>query len=223
MSVRLRLRRMGKKKQPFYRIVAIDSRAARDARYLENLGTYDPLKKPANINVNEDRALYWLGQGAIPSNTVRSFLKRQGILLKWHLMKKGADDAAISEEMKKWEVLQLDREKRLEALSEQKKRESDKQKAKAKEAEEAEVKAQEDTATPESQDASPAPAEAAVEAEAAVADESVQAEVSAEEATKEGAKEEAKAAEPESEGDNADDGKTSEDQDGEPEAEKTKG
>lgn len=123
MSVKLRLRRMGKKKQPFYRIVAIDSRTARDGRYIENLGTYDPLKNPAEITVQEDRALYWLGQGAQPSDTVKSFLKRKGILLKWHLMKRGVDDAAIEEGMKKWEVLQLERQKRLEALSEQRKRE----------------------------------------------------------------------------------------------------
>ena len=141
MSVSLRLRRMGKKKQPFYRIVAMDSRAARDARYLENLGTYDPLKDPAEIKVNEERALYWLGQGAIPSSTVRSFLRRKGILLKWHLLKLGADDAAISEEIQKWENQQTERQKRREALSEQATREAKKLKAKeAKELAEAEAK-----------------------------------------------------------------------------------
>ncbi|MFQ5677697.1 MAG: 30S ribosomal protein S16, partial [bacterium] len=82
MSVRLRLRRMGKKKQPFYRIVAIDSRAARNGRYIENLGTYNPLTQPADISIKEDRALYWLGKGAIPSYTVKSFLRKKGLLLK---------------------------------------------------------------------------------------------------------------------------------------------
>ncbi len=138
MSVRLRLRRMGKKKQPYYRIVAIDSRAARDGRYLENLGTYNPLRDPAEIQVKEDRALYWLSQGAIPSDTVRSFLRRKGILLKWHLMKQGAEEAVIEEEFKKWEALQAQRQKKLEALAEQKKREA----AKAKKA----AKAEEETA-----------------------------------------------------------------------------
>ncbi len=128
MSVRLRLRRMGKKKQPFYRIVAIDSRAARDARYLENLGTYNPIKDPVEISVKEDRVLYWLGQGAIPSDTVRSFFKKKGIMLRWHLMKQGADDAIIEEELKKWEVLQMERQKRLDALEEQQKREGQKKK-----------------------------------------------------------------------------------------------
>lgn len=123
MAVKLRLRRIGKKKQPLYRIVAIDSRAARQGRYIENLGTYNPLTNPAQIEVKEDRTLYWLRQGAIPSDTVRSFLRRKGILLKWHLMKKGFDEASIEEEFKRWEVLQLERQKRLEALVEQKRRE----------------------------------------------------------------------------------------------------
>jgi len=121
LSVRLRLRRMGKKKQPFYRIVAIDSRAARDGRYIEKLGTYNPLTQPVDIKIEEDRALYWLGKGAIPSFTVKSFLKKKGVLLKWHLLKKGVDEATIEEELKKWEVLQLEKEKRMEALKEQKK------------------------------------------------------------------------------------------------------
>lgn len=122
MSVKLRLRRMGKKKRPFYRIVAIDSRTARDGRYLENLGTYDPITDPATVTVNEERALYWLGHGAIPSHTVKSFLKRKGVLLKWHLMKQGADDAVVAEELSKWQMVQLERGKRSEALAEQKKR-----------------------------------------------------------------------------------------------------
>lgn len=123
MAVTLRLRRIGKKKQPFYRIVAINSRAARGGRYIENIGTYNPLTNPAKIELKEDRALYWLKQGAIPSDTVRSFLRRKGILLKWHLIKRGVDEAGIEEELKKWEVLQLERQKRREALAEQKKRE----------------------------------------------------------------------------------------------------
>ncbi|MCH8982340.1 30S ribosomal protein S16, partial [candidate division KSB1 bacterium] len=137
MSVRLRLRRMGKKKQPFYRIVVIDSRAARDGRYIEKLGTYNPLTQPVDIKIEEDRALYWLGQGAIPSFTVKSFLKKKGVLLKWHLLKKGVDEATIEEELKKWQVLQLEKEKRMEALTEQKKREK-----KAKKAEEAKAEAE---------------------------------------------------------------------------------
>ena len=120
MAVRLRLRRMGKKKQPFYRIVAIDSRAARDGKYLENLGTYNPRTEPTSIELKAERALYWLGTGAKPTETVRSILSRRGVLLQWHLRKRGFEEAKISEEMKKWEATQVDRLKRQEALREEK-------------------------------------------------------------------------------------------------------
>ncbi len=139
MAVKLRLRRMGKKKQPFYRIVAIDSRAARNGRYIEKLGDYNPLLEPAIVNINEDRVLYWLQNGAIPSDTLRSFLKRKGILFKWHLIKKGVDEAVIEEEIIKWQGEQLEKHKRHEALAEQKKRES-KQESPESEAPEAEEK-----------------------------------------------------------------------------------
>ena len=70
---------MGAKKAPFYRIVAIDSRKARDGQYLENVGYYDPTKQPAEVKINSERALYWLDNGAQPTETVRSLLKQQGI------------------------------------------------------------------------------------------------------------------------------------------------
>ncbi|HEX9653321.1 MAG TPA: 30S ribosomal protein S16, partial [bacterium] len=129
MSVKLRLRRMGRRNLPFYRIVVIDSRAARDGRYLDNLGTYNPLTNPAQVELSEERAIYWLKNGAIPSDTVKSFLRKKGTLFKLHLMKQGADSAVIEEEFKKWQVQQLEKEKRQEALLEQKKRESKKKKA----------------------------------------------------------------------------------------------
>ncbi|MEK7728804.1 MAG: 30S ribosomal protein S16 [candidate division KSB1 bacterium] len=120
MAVRLRLRRMGKKKQAFYRIVAIDSRAARDGKYLENLGTYNPRNEPAIITLKAERALYWLGTGAKPTDTVRSILSRRGVLLQWHLRKRGFEETKISDEMQKWEASQTDRQKRQEALREDK-------------------------------------------------------------------------------------------------------
>lgn len=163
MSVKLRLRRMGKKKQPFYRIVAIDSRAARDARYVESLGSYDPLKNPAELTLDEERALYWLGQGAIPSDTVRSFLKRRGLLLKWHLIKQGAEEEKIAEELKKWEVLQLERQKRLDALVEQQKREGVKKKEEVEEAKTAGPDDTEKIAVKEPEQKEPAEQEEAAE------------------------------------------------------------
>ena len=75
----IRLARIGKKKKPFYRVVVIERTRARDGRFVENVDTYDPLKKPANIKLNADRIKHWLGRGAQPSDTVRSFLRRQKI------------------------------------------------------------------------------------------------------------------------------------------------
>lgn len=88
MAVKLRLKRMGAKQKPFYRIVAADSRGKRDGRFLENVGTYNPIKKPAEISVNEERTLYWLSQGAIPTDTVRSILSKQGVMKKFAESKK---------------------------------------------------------------------------------------------------------------------------------------
>ena len=78
MSVRIRLTRKGTKKKPFYRIVAADVEAPRDGKFLEALGTYNPMTEPAIITLKEDRINYWLGEGAKPSTTVQSLFKSQG-------------------------------------------------------------------------------------------------------------------------------------------------
>ncbi len=88
MAVKLRLKRMGAKQKPFYRIVAADSRSPRDGRFIETVGTYNPIKKEAEINVNEERALYWLGNGAEPTETVRSLLANEGVMKKFADSKK---------------------------------------------------------------------------------------------------------------------------------------
>ncbi|OGB60129.1 MAG: 30S ribosomal protein S16 [Caldithrix sp. RBG_13_44_9] len=118
MAVKLRLRRLGRKKRPFYRIIATDSRAPRDGRFIEEIGHYNPLTHPETVSVQEDRALYWLGVGATPSKTVRNILSRQGIILKFDLKKQGVAEEKITEELRKWEVLQIERAKRLEAKKE---------------------------------------------------------------------------------------------------------
>ncbi len=82
MAVTLRLRRVGKKKHPFYRIVAADHQMPTDGRFLENVGTYDPLKHPAKVDLKADRVKVWLDKGATPSDTVRSILRRQGFFKK---------------------------------------------------------------------------------------------------------------------------------------------
>jgi len=82
--VKLRLRRIGAINQPFYRIVAVDSRKKRDGKYIECIGWYDPKPDPSKIKIDTERALYWLGVGAQPSDTVRSLLRKAGVLQIWH-------------------------------------------------------------------------------------------------------------------------------------------
>ncbi len=150
MAVKLRLRRMGRKKRPFYRIVAADARSPRDGRFIEEIGYYNPMTDPHVIEVKEDRALYWLSQGAIPTDTVKSLLRRKGIILRFDLMRRGLSTEKIEEEMKKWEVLQIERQKRLEAKKAQEKK-ATAQKTEAAEAatDEASAAAAETSQTPE--------------------------------------------------------------------------
>lgn len=82
--VKIRLRRMGAKKAPFYRIVVADARSPRDGRFIEQLGYYDPTKNPAVVKVDQERAMYWMGNGAQPTDTVRSLLRQQGVLKAIH-------------------------------------------------------------------------------------------------------------------------------------------
>lgn len=86
--VKLRLKRMGAKKAPFYRIVAADSRSPRDGRDIEVIGTYNPTKESAIITVDEEKAIKWLNNGAIPTDTVRTILSKQGIIKKFQDAKK---------------------------------------------------------------------------------------------------------------------------------------
>ena len=79
MAVKLRLKRMGAKQKPFYRIVAADSRSPRDGRFIETVGTYNPIKNPQEINIDTEKALNWLSKGAEPTDTVRSLFKSVGI------------------------------------------------------------------------------------------------------------------------------------------------
>lgn len=89
MAVKLRLKRMGNKKKPVYRIVAIDSHTKRDGEYIELVGTYNPLTEPKTVKINESIALKWLNNGAIPSDTVRNLLSDAGIMKKFHESKRG--------------------------------------------------------------------------------------------------------------------------------------
>lgn len=82
--VKLRLRRMGANDQPFYRIVAVDSRVKQCGKYIECVGWYDPKPNPSKINIESERAIYWLSVGAQPTDTVRSLLRKAGVLQLWH-------------------------------------------------------------------------------------------------------------------------------------------
>jgi small subunit ribosomal protein S16 len=96
-----------------YHIVAADSRAARTGKFLEVIGRYEPMQKPALVSTREDRLFYWLRHGALPTDTVRSLLRSNGSWIKWSLKKKGADEGAIAREMEKWQMLQEAKRERL--------------------------------------------------------------------------------------------------------------
>ncbi|CDE95131.1 MAG: 30S ribosomal protein S16 [Bacilli bacterium] len=89
MATKIRLTRMGAKKAPFYRLVVADSRSPRDGRFVEQIGTYNPLTTPAEIKINEELALKWLNNGAIPTDTVKNLLSDAGIMKKFHESKMG--------------------------------------------------------------------------------------------------------------------------------------
>ena len=89
MAVKLRLKRMGSKQKPFYRIVAADSRFPRDGRFIETVGTYNPIAKPAEIKIDKEVAIKWLNTGAQPTDTVKALLKNEGILKEFASSKKG--------------------------------------------------------------------------------------------------------------------------------------
>lgn len=105
MAVKLRLRRIGKKKQPMYKVVAADSRFPRDGKFLEAIGLYNPLTNPSTIEIKEDRAMYWLNVGAQPTDTVKSLLRQKGLILKRELQRKGLAEDKIQEELDNWAKL----------------------------------------------------------------------------------------------------------------------
>ena len=80
MAVKIRLRRMGAKKAPFYRVVVADSRYPRDGRFIEEIGTYNPLKEPAEVKIDAEKAQQWIKNGAQPTDTVKALLKQNGII-----------------------------------------------------------------------------------------------------------------------------------------------
>ncbi len=102
MAVKLRLRRMGKKKQPIYKVVAADERSPRDGKFIEALGLYNPITDPATVEIREERVLYWLGVGAQPTTTVKGLLSRKGILYKRELLKSGLAEEEVNVKIDEW-------------------------------------------------------------------------------------------------------------------------
>ena len=182
MAVRIRLKKLGRKKRPFYRVVAIDSRFKRDGREIERLGWYDPVQDNNSCNLNEERVLYWLDQGAKPSDTVQGLFRRNGLSYKWHLSKQGVKDSDIEKLLEEWK----EREKNRIELKKDKKIKKKELSAKAEEAPAEEAPAEE--APVEEVKAEEAPAEEAP-AEEAPAEEVKAEEAPAEEAPAEEANE----------------------------------
>ena len=89
MAVKIRLKRMGAKKAPFYRVIVADSRSPRDGRFIDTIGTYNPLTTQAEIKLNEESAIKWLNNGAIPTDTVKNLFSKAGIMEKYHNLKQG--------------------------------------------------------------------------------------------------------------------------------------
>jgi small subunit ribosomal protein S16 len=102
VSVRIRLTRAGRKKIPHYRIVVMDSRNRRDGAYLDQIGVYHPSQKPAVLEINEVKALKWLGQGASPSLTVKNLFSSKGLMLRFDLVKRGTPEDKVSESVAKF-------------------------------------------------------------------------------------------------------------------------
>lgn len=103
---------MGKKKQPIYRIIAADARSPRDGRFIEEVGFYNPNKEPMEISLKEDKVMKWIKNGAQPTETVKSLLKRSGLSYKMNMKKRGLDETKINDEMQKYESSKADKLKR---------------------------------------------------------------------------------------------------------------
>ncbi|MBP5322349.1 MAG: 30S ribosomal protein S16 [Bacteroidaceae bacterium] len=173
MATKIRLQRRGKKGYAFYSIVIADSRAPRDGRFIEKIGTYNPNTDPATVDLNFDRALYWVNVGAQPTDTARNILSREGVYLMKHLqggVKKGAfDEAAAQAKFDAWKQSKESSLKAISVKSQQAKRDA------AKAALDAEKKVNETIAAKVAEKKAAAAMKAAEEAAAKAAEEAAAA------------------------------------------------
>jgi len=102
LATKIRLKRIGRRNRPFYRLVIMDARKRRDGAAIEEVGWYNPTAKDEMYSLKEDRILHWLQEGAQPTDTAHDILRTAGLAHKWHLMKQGLDEADVEKEMKKW-------------------------------------------------------------------------------------------------------------------------
>ena len=122
MATKIRLKRIGRRNRPFYRLVVMDSRKRRDGAAIEELGWYDPLvSKENSYKIKIERIIHWLSEGAIPTDATKKILRSSGVLHRWHLMSQDMDETAIEKEMKKWELNKQEILKSRRDLSEEKK------------------------------------------------------------------------------------------------------
>jgi len=102
LATKIRLKRIGRRNRPFYRIVIMDSRKRRDGAAIEQVGWYNPIDLDHSYDLKSDRIIYWLSEGALPTDAAQKLIRRSGLAHRWHLMKNGLDEDAIDKEMKKW-------------------------------------------------------------------------------------------------------------------------
>jgi small subunit ribosomal protein S16 len=159
LAVKIRLKKMGSKKRPFYRLIAADSRSPRDGRFLDNLGHYNPMVEPAEIKIDEDKVYKWLGNGALPTESAANLLKAEGILERWELFKTGLTVVEVNAKIEERRLKQPKAQPKDQAKL------SKKAVAAAKATEEAAAKAAEEEAKPAEAPEAPAE-EAAAPAEA---------------------------------------------------------
>ena len=174
MAVKIRLQRHGKKNAPFYHIVVADARAARDGKFIEKLGTYNPMTNPATIELNVDSACTWLKNGAQPTETARNILSYKGVLLKRHLQI-GVEKGAITQEVadKKFEAWLIEKQNKISAKQENC-RNAAKEDAKQRLAKEAEVNAAKAAAIAKKREEAAAAAAAETAEEAPATEESAE-------------------------------------------------
>ena len=104
MATKIRLKRIGRRNRPFYRMVVMDSRSRRDGAAIEELGWYNPIDLDKSFSLKDERILHWLKEGAQTTDAAHKLLRRAGIAHKWHLINQGLDDSVVEKEMQKWKL-----------------------------------------------------------------------------------------------------------------------